>query len=110
MAMMLLHTRSRRPVSCETMMHVTFFSPSRYSSTHFTFITSRWFVGSSISRMSALRHIARASASFMRHPPERNVTSVRALFCISPKPTEMSMRSTTSSEMPAFLMRGSARM
>jgi len=35
------------PVSCDTMMHVTFFRFSRYSSTHFTFITSRWFVGSS---------------------------------------------------------------
>mmetsp|Transcript_3620 Transcript_3620/g.15899 ORF Transcript_3620/g.15899 Transcript_3620/m.15899 type:complete len:116 (+) Transcript_3620:314-661(+) len=71
MAMILLHTRSSKPVSWDTITQVTSLSPRRYSSTHFTFITSRWLVGSSIRRMSALRHMARASASFMRQPPER---------------------------------------
>mmetsp|Transcript_9620 Transcript_9620/g.15453 ORF Transcript_9620/g.15453 Transcript_9620/m.15453 type:complete len:222 (-) Transcript_9620:1224-1889(-) len=107
---MLPQMRSSRPVSCDTMTQVTFLSDSRYSSTHLTFITSRWLVGSSISRMSASRHMARANASFMRHPPERKVTSVCEPFCISPKPTEISMRSTSSSVMPAFWMRGSAKM
>mmetsp|Transcript_10783 Transcript_10783/g.39975 ORF Transcript_10783/g.39975 Transcript_10783/m.39975 type:complete len:232 (+) Transcript_10783:2393-3088(+) len=110
MAMMLLHTRSSKPVSCETMMHVTFFKLKRYSSTHFTFITSRWLVGSSMSKMSAFKHMALANASFMRHPPERNVTRHCTPFCISPNPTLSNMRSTTSVVIPAFLIRGSRRM
>ena len=49
----------------------TVFCEVRKFSSHATFFTSRWLVGSSSRRMSALRRMARQSASFIFHPPER---------------------------------------
>mmetsp|Transcript_3948 Transcript_3948/g.18143 ORF Transcript_3948/g.18143 Transcript_3948/m.18143 type:complete len:142 (-) Transcript_3948:1412-1837(-) len=55
-------------------MEETVFWEHRYSSSHATFFTSRWFVGSSRRRISAFMRMARASASFIFHPPESATT------------------------------------
>ena len=107
MAMMLLHTRSSKPVSCETMMHVTLESdrgtPPPLDVHHVEVV--RGLVHEQDVRVEAHRR----HADFILHLAG-NVTRFLAPFCISPKPTEMSMRSTTSSVTPAFLILGSARM
>mmetsp|Transcript_37333 Transcript_37333/g.92305 ORF Transcript_37333/g.92305 Transcript_37333/m.92305 type:complete len:314 (+) Transcript_37333:1165-2106(+) len=84
MAMMLLHTRSSSPLSWLTMMHVTFLRLSRYSSTHFTFITSKWFVGSSISRMCALDSEMAVNTTRAFCPPDSFTMGVRWLCPGSP--------------------------
>mmetsp|Transcript_14583 Transcript_14583/g.34928 ORF Transcript_14583/g.34928 Transcript_14583/m.34928 type:complete len:127 (+) Transcript_14583:1483-1863(+) len=51
-------------------------------------MTSKWLVGSSRRRISAFRSMARARASFMRHPPERVDTAWSGLALPSSvKPT-----------------------
>merc|ERR1719247_1845539 len=92
---MWLQTSFNRPESCDTMMHVTF-------------ITSRWFVGSSMSRMSAFWSIARESASFMRHPPLSVVTGSAIIFF--EKPTFSIISATSSLVEPQAWMRGSLKM
>merc|ERR1719326_1057405 len=56
--------------SCEMTIDVHCVSEVRYVLSHATFFTSRWFVGSSSSSMSAPESTARASASFIFQPPE----------------------------------------
>ena len=61
-------------------------------------------MGSSSSRMSALSSMARASASFIFHPPDSEVTGD---CCISGvKPTDASVETTTVRSVP--LSAGSA--
>mmetsp|Transcript_40553 Transcript_40553/g.100164 ORF Transcript_40553/g.100164 Transcript_40553/m.100164 type:complete len:127 (+) Transcript_40553:2240-2620(+) len=72
-------------------------------------MTSKWFVGSSSRRMSAFCNIARASASFMRQPPERvDTASLGRAAPLSWKPTALSCACTCSREMPYFWMPSSS--
>jgi len=71
--------------------------------THLTFMTSKWFVGSSISKMSAFWSMARDSANFMRQPPERVVTGSVIIFL--EKPTFSIILATSSLVEPQAWMR-----
>jgi len=105
---MCVHTSFSMLESCDTMMHVTLVSDSRYDFTHATLITSKWFVGSSISRMSARCNMARDSASFMRHPPDSVLTPSSCILGV--KPTVSITRRTSSSLAPQRTMRSSCVM
>ena len=60
---------------------------------------SRWLVGSSRSNTSASQSIARAMASFMRHPPERDW--IVAAILTSSKPTSFRVLITVSRVTPS---------
>mmetsp|Transcript_17594 Transcript_17594/g.61884 ORF Transcript_17594/g.61884 Transcript_17594/m.61884 type:complete len:231 (+) Transcript_17594:1705-2397(+) len=73
---------------------------------HATLSTSRWFVGSSMSSTSARWSMARASASFMRQPPDSVMTPSPSIFSV--KPTPRSVFDTSSRDTPHDWMAGSA--
>mmetsp|Transcript_26805 Transcript_26805/g.65689 ORF Transcript_26805/g.65689 Transcript_26805/m.65689 type:complete len:87 (-) Transcript_26805:2206-2466(-) len=60
---------------------------------------SKWFVGSSSSSTSASHSMARAMASFMRQPPERDW--MVAAILTSSKPTSRRVLTTVSRVTPA---------
>mmetsp|Transcript_13759 Transcript_13759/g.55664 ORF Transcript_13759/g.55664 Transcript_13759/m.55664 type:complete len:124 (-) Transcript_13759:1522-1893(-) len=105
--MMCVHTRSRKPESCDTIMEETVFWEQRYSSSHATFFTSRWFVGSSRRRMSAFMRMARASASFIFQPPERATTGPVIILSVNWK--ERRVASTSAAVVPCCLMTSLSR-
>jgi len=60
---------------------------------------SRWFVGSSSRSTSASHNMARAMASFMRHPPESDW--IVAAILTSSKPTSFNVLITVSFVTPS---------
>mmetsp|Transcript_2211 Transcript_2211/g.5680 ORF Transcript_2211/g.5680 Transcript_2211/m.5680 type:complete len:394 (+) Transcript_2211:948-2129(+) len=81
-------TALRNARACETTMSVLSHS-CRYSSSHITACRSRWFVGSSSSSTSGEMKSARASATRMRQPPEKEEV-VRCCMAVSkPRPARM---------------------
>mmetsp|Transcript_21860 Transcript_21860/g.49852 ORF Transcript_21860/g.49852 Transcript_21860/m.49852 type:complete len:85 (-) Transcript_21860:378-632(-) len=83
--------------------------------THLTLETSKWLVGSSMSKISAFCNIARARASFILQPPEsdeigssQSPPAPAALPSV--KPTLSKMSRTCFSEKPADLMAGHSKM
>mmetsp|Transcript_13828 Transcript_13828/g.58139 ORF Transcript_13828/g.58139 Transcript_13828/m.58139 type:complete len:159 (+) Transcript_13828:2393-2869(+) len=105
--MMWVHTRSRKPESCDTIIEDTVVCEQRYSSSHATFFTSRWFVGSSRSRMSAFMRMARASASFIFQPPESATTGPLIMRSVNWK--LRSVASTSAAVVPWLLITSSSR-
>mmetsp|Transcript_12336 Transcript_12336/g.23933 ORF Transcript_12336/g.23933 Transcript_12336/m.23933 type:complete len:102 (+) Transcript_12336:897-1202(+) len=65
-------------------MAVTFFWEHSQFSSHATFLTSKWLVGSSSKRISALISMARARASFIFHPPEREEMGAACISLVKP--------------------------
>mmetsp|Transcript_2568 Transcript_2568/g.7764 ORF Transcript_2568/g.7764 Transcript_2568/m.7764 type:complete len:125 (-) Transcript_2568:1278-1652(-) len=92
--MMSVHTLSRNPESCDTIIEDISVLVVKYSTSHATFVVSMWLVGSSRSRMSAPMSMARASASFIRQPPESDLI-VDAWSC-SENPISVSTSITRS--------------
>mmetsp|Transcript_37495 Transcript_37495/g.60223 ORF Transcript_37495/g.60223 Transcript_37495/m.60223 type:complete len:118 (-) Transcript_37495:1530-1883(-) len=103
--MMCVHTRSRKPESCETIMDDTVVCEMRYSSSHALFLVSRWLVGSSRRKMSAFIRMARASASFIFHPPDNAMTE--PLIWRSVNWNACSVAVTSSAEVPCPLITSS---
>lgn len=68
----------------DNVLEVQVLRPVRYASSHATLITSKWFVGSSSNRMSALNSMARASASFIFHPPDKLPMACACLSSLNP--------------------------
>mmetsp|Transcript_8519 Transcript_8519/g.13468 ORF Transcript_8519/g.13468 Transcript_8519/m.13468 type:complete len:102 (-) Transcript_8519:480-785(-) len=70
----------------------------RYPVNHATAPVSRWLVGSSSNSTSASHSMARAMASFMRHPPDSDW--MVAAILASSKPTSRRVLTTVSRLTP----------
>mmetsp|Transcript_9191 Transcript_9191/g.22992 ORF Transcript_9191/g.22992 Transcript_9191/m.22992 type:complete len:159 (-) Transcript_9191:1445-1921(-) len=103
--MMCVHTRSRKPASCDTIMDEMVVWLMRYSSSHALFLTSKWLVGSSSRKMSAFIRMARARASFIFHPPDSAVTGPKIMRSVNWKLRRVA--STSSAVVPCSLMTAS---
>mmetsp|Transcript_139419 Transcript_139419/g.242480 ORF Transcript_139419/g.242480 Transcript_139419/m.242480 type:complete len:254 (+) Transcript_139419:2222-2983(+) len=82
--MISVHTSSTKEEEWDTMMHVTFVRFSRYPVSHVTAASSKWLVGSSISRRSGFRSIAHARARRIRQPPLREETALPRISGVNP--------------------------
>eukprot|EP00960_Hanusia_phi_P037692 753067-Hanusia_phi.AAC.6 len=93
-----LSIRSRKPESWLTTIDVTLCSDVRYCSSHATFFLSKWLVGSSSSKISALSSIALASATFIFQPPLSAWIDFPSSSSV--KPTVLSTLVTSSLDSP----------
>mmetsp|Transcript_12347 Transcript_12347/g.24593 ORF Transcript_12347/g.24593 Transcript_12347/m.24593 type:complete len:207 (+) Transcript_12347:1402-2022(+) len=94
-----VHASFKKSASCETVSTVPLWRFERCSPSQIHALRSRWFVGSSSSSKSVphccVRKRARASATRMRHPPERLLHGPAAIRALKPRPARM--RATTPS-------------